>query len=108
MAEVSSCEEQLLKKVQPVRELGWGKFSENNQGGVRTVLARLMETWIGCLPVLTGYVGEGSTKEPWCLLARLVSESTVPPALFLRPDNLVFPHMTLALFELVYLLWILA
>lgn len=72
------------------------------------MLARLMETLIGCLPVLTGYVGEGSAKEPWCLLARLVSESAVPPGLFLKPDNLVFPHMSLALFELLYLLWILA
>lgn len=72
------------------------------------MLARLMETQIECLPVLTGYVGEGSTKEPQCLLVLLVSESAVPRALFLKPDMLVFPHMSLALFDLLYLLWILA
>lgn len=51
----------------------------------QTLLARLMETQIWCLPVVS--VGEGSAKEEWPLLPLLAGRKFTPPALFLQPGS---------------------
>lgn len=74
---------------------GWGRVSGNHQVGV--MLASLMETQIWHLPASVHRERGGLNKETMTSASTSIWEKVAPPALSLKPNNLVPPCMSLAL-----------
>lgn len=60
-----------------------------------------MKTQIWSLLVPVGWVGQGINKGTLTSPTTSVWENSDPPALTLKPENLVLPHVTLAPFVLL-------
>lgn len=72
---------------------------------MRVVLARLMDTQIGPLPIPAGWVVGGLNKVPVASAGTLVLGRAIPSALALKPENSIPPHMSLVHFEQLSFLW---
>lgn len=80
-------------------QVRWGEVSENNQGEVRGVLARLMSDLVPtCICILCGRRVQ-QRNNGTCRYFSL-RERAVPLALALKPDNLVSSCMFLVFWEL--------
>ena len=78
-------------------QVGWGGVSGKYQSQ-GTVLARLMEYQIWCLPA--GSVRGGVSNGTMVSASNSLWEKTSPPAPVLKPNNSVCLHMSLAPLEL--------
>ena len=75
---------------------GWVGWVSGNNQGESTVIARLMDSQERCQSA--GSVGGKLSKEQEPLPALLSGEKVTPPAHVMKPDNSVFPYMSLAPF----------
>ena len=76
--------------------VGKGRVSGNHMGRVKGGIdgdSAMVATWV-CKPS-----GGGLNKGTMDSASTSVWEKAIPPALVLKPDNSIPPHMSLALFE---------
>ena len=103
-AKASCCEEQPLKEVGASAPVRWSETCGHHQGRASSV-ARLMETQIWLLHVPTSHMRGGLNKGTMSSARTSVSETTVPPALALKPGTSDTAHRSLMLFKQLSLCW---
>lgn len=97
------------KSLELDRQIGWGRISKNPHSRVKSFSSINGNSDLEPFCARSAEWVESSTKKQWHLpvppFLEIVVLTPVPLALALQLVNLVFPHMSLIIFELLPLHW---